>query len=124
MKKGFKDAIAKQMDSNPAERYLSQGPNITEETQTTASGEIKQLKIDIEPAPAKAKATAPGKENKTARLGVSVTPEQKKKVEGLAIIENVSVSELISRFIDDGLEKHKEELKKWDQIKEYIHDGN
>lgn len=124
MKKEFREAIGKQLEISPAVSYLSQAPDITEETQTTATGEIKQLKINIDGKPAQAKATKQAKENKTARLGVSVTPEQKRKVEGLAIIQNVSVSELLGRFIDDGLNRHKEELNKWEQIKELIHHGN
>lgn len=111
---------------NPAEKFISQPE---EERQIINGQEITQMKLATDqPGQAKDAARATERQTKkrrtesrkTAHTSVLITAEQKSTLEKLAIVKRVSVNELIGRFIDEGIKRSKEDLKKWDQIKEVL----
>ena len=116
---------------SPAMKFISQP--LTEEKQIIDGQEVTQIKLNTEPQigtkqPAKAteqkKKKRPAESLKTARINAMVTEEAKKKLERLAMVKRISVSELIVRFIDDGLKREKADLQKWEQIKEFLNYDN
>ena len=49
-----------------------------------------------------------------------LTIPQRESLEHIAIVKGVSINELIGQFINDGINNNKDDLEKWEKLKEVL----
>ena len=57
---------------------------------------------------------------KGQRFSLLLTIPQRESLEHIAIVKGVSINELIGQFINDGINNNKDDLEKWEKLKEVL----
>ena len=117
-----KKTFVTHLQDSPTSKFLSGQPEErgeqleTSEPKETESKPKEQQESPTVPAETKARKP----ETKGQRFSLLLTNTQREQLNKIAIVKNVSVNELISLFINEGIRASEDDLKKWEKIKEVL----
>ena len=120
-KKTFAQDIAARI--SPAEKFLTGQPQeaepLTTERETIKGPDGKP--VDIEQVAFTLSEHNTGKKIlRSVTTSIAISEQQRETLRHLAIVKNITVNELLNRFIDKGIEDSAEDLQKWEKIKEVL----
>lgn len=113
-----KKSFLNDLEPSPAEKYISTANQETAETKETPK--VEQPTIDQKFKPIGNRNKKDPNTLRGQRFSLLLTIPQREKLERLALVTGVSMNELIGMFIDEGLEKNKDTLEKYEKLKEVL----
>lgn len=115
------------LQDSPTSKFLSgqteeRGEHLnTPEPEARTEDELKKTAQQDEPAKeVKTETNQRKKEVKGQRFSLLLTNTQREQLDKIAIVRGVSVNELISIYINDGIRASRDDLDKWERIKEVL----
>ena len=122
-----KKTFINHLQDSPTSKFLSgqteeRGERLeTSEPEARTESELKETAQQDEPAKEVKAVTNPRKkEVKGQRFSLLLTNTQREQLDKIAIVRGVSVNELISIYINEGITASKDDLDKWERIKEVL----
>ena len=113
-----KKSFLNDLETSPAAKYISTANQETAEIKETPTAEQPTASQRLKPI---------GNRNKKdpntlrgQRFSLLLTIPQRENLERLALVTGMSMNELIGMFIDEGLEKNKDTLEKYEKLKEAL----
>ena len=117
-----KKSFLNDLETSPAAKYISTANQETAEIKETPKAEQPAINLDQTEKP-KRKGNTNKKdinEIKGTRFSLLLTIPQYKALERIKTVRNTSFNGLISEFIDEGIKNSKEDLEKYEKLKEVL----
>ena len=123
-----KKDFTKDLERSPATKFISVVNNdVVEEKEeiTQPNGEtiaVDQVKLNLDQQPQEQKKSLKKdpKEVRKKHFNLMITEPQYEMLNKIAIGYNISINELINRYIDDGIKNSKDALEKYEKLKELL----
>lgn len=121
-----KKTFINHLQDSPTSKFLSgqteeRGERLeTSEPEARTESELKETAQDAPKTEAKAESKPRKAETKGQRFSLLLTNTQREQLNKIAIVKGVSVNELISIYINDGIRASRDDLDKWERIKEVL----